>query len=167
VIKSKRVRWTGYIAYDGKWEIHIKFWTGSMNERVHVIDLGSCQSTWHHIPENSTLHPHYMISRHKTVLFVVITVRTWDSTFCYSSEDSKPSVQLHHCWFNDLMMIIGDEEYRVWNSLFCSILHGLFVLQLQSVCSCLVTNILLRILFSSLIAFIIKYPSNKNVLDLD
>jgi hypothetical protein len=146
VIKSKRVRWTGHVAYDWKWEIHTKFWTDSINERVHMKGLGPCQSMWHHIPDNSTLHPDYMVSHHKMVLYIVIAVRTWDSTCRYSSEGSNHSVQLHS-WFNDLMIAIGGEYYRVWNSLLCSIL--------------------LNILFLSLIHFIIKYHSNKKVLDLD
>jgi ABC-type glycerol-3-phosphate transport system permease component len=90
------------------------------------------------------------ITLQKAVLFLVITVSMWNPAFRYSSEDSKLSVQLHHSWFNDLMLTVGEEEYRVWNSLFFS----------------LVTNIL-HILFSSIIGFIFKYPTNKNVLDWD
>ena len=38
VIKSRRMRWAGYVAHMGKGEAYTGFWWGNLRERVHMVD---------------------------------------------------------------------------------------------------------------------------------
>jgi hypothetical protein len=40
MIKSKRMRWAGYVAFMGKGEVHTGPWWGNMGERDHLEDSG-------------------------------------------------------------------------------------------------------------------------------
>jgi hypothetical protein len=40
VIKSRRMRWAGHVAYMGKREVHTRFWWGALREGDHLGDPG-------------------------------------------------------------------------------------------------------------------------------
>ena len=49
MIKSRRMRWAGYVAYMERGEVHKGFWSGNLGEGDHLEDLdldGRIILTW-------------------------------------------------------------------------------------------------------------------------